>query len=90
MEAPGIRFRSLITCLLYTSIRKGISSSLKMGGMAAAGMLVLNVVFGRQMIQIFLESYDSAIVEYGYIYLVIIGVFSIVLCTCLLYTSRCV
>ena len=62
-------------------IRKGISSSLKMGGMAAAGMLVLNVVFGCQMIQIFLESYDSAIVEYGYIYLVIIGVFSIVLCT---------
>ena len=61
-------------------IRKGISSSLKMGGVAAAGMLVLNVVFGRQMIQIFLESYDSAIVEYGYIYLVIIGAFSMVLC----------
>lgn len=44
------------------------------------GMLVLNVCFGRQMIRLFLEPYDPVIVEYGYTYLVIIGVFSMALC----------
>ena len=43
-------------------------------------MLVLNVCFGRQMIRLFLEPYDPVIVEYGYTYLVIIGVFSMALC----------
>ena len=61
-------------------IRQGIVSSLKMGGAAALGMLVLNVCFGRQMIRLFLEPYDPVIVEYGYTYLVIIGVFSMALC----------
>lgn len=61
-------------------IRQGIASSLKMGAAAAAGMLALNVCFGRQMIRLFLDPYDPVIVEYGYTYLVIIGVFSMALC----------
>ena len=61
-------------------IRQGIASSLKMGAAAAVGMLVLNVCFGRQMIRLFLDPYDPVIVEYGYTYLVIIGVFSMALC----------
>lgn len=61
-------------------IRQGIASSLKMGAAASAGMLVLNVFFGRQMIRLFLDPYDPVIVGYGYTYLVIIGVFSMALC----------
>lgn len=61
-------------------IRQGIASSLKMGAAAAAAMLILNVFLGRYMIGLFLRPYDPVIVEYGYHYLVIIGIFSMALC----------
>lgn len=61
-------------------IRQGIRSSLLIGMIAVIVASCLNLFLGRQMIALFLDRYDTEIVEYGYHYLFIIAVFFWLLC----------
>lgn len=65
----------------WERIRKGIKSSLMIGMVCAALAAVLNIFAGRQMIALFLDQYDQAVVEYGYHYLLVITVFFWLLCS---------
>lgn len=65
----------------WKRIRQGIRSSLLIGMICAALAAALNVFFGRQLIALFMEQENSAVVEYGYHYLLIITAFFWLLCT---------
>ncbi len=61
-------------------IRQGIRSCLCIGMICAAAAAGINLIFGRSLIGLFLEQYDSRVVEYGYNYLMVIAVFFWLLC----------
>lgn len=61
-------------------LKEGIRSGLAIGLTAAVLASGINLLFGRQLIGLFLDTYHPDIVEYGYQYLVMIAVFFWALC----------
>ena len=62
-------------------IRKGIKSSIGIGTICVILASGINILLGRPLIALFMEQYDALVVEYGYVYLIVIAVFFWLLCT---------
>lgn len=62
-------------------IRCGIRQCIALGTVCVILSSAVNVCLGRPFIGLFMETCDPKIVEYGYVYLVIIAVFFWLLCT---------
>ena len=65
----------------FSRVRRGIRASIGIGMLCVALASFLNVVFGRQMVSLFLNAYDREVVEYGYSYLIVIAIFFFLLCS---------